>query len=106
MLGDRVERMADRICGRGRSYLDSDRMSQDILGQASYFGGHGRREKQCLARLWKMLQNSSDIGEKTHIEQLVSFVYYQHFQLGEIDGMATDMVEKPAGTGNDNIGTL
>ena len=106
MLGDRVERMADSVRRRGRSYLDSDWISQDILGQASYFGGHGSREKQRLAHSWKMRQNSSDIGKKTHIEQLVSFVYYQHFQLGEIDGMTTYMVEKPAGTGNDNIGTL
>ena len=106
MLGDRVERMADSVRRCGRSYLNSDWISQDVLGQASYFGGHGSREKQRLARLWKMRQNSSDIGEKTHIEQLVSFVYYQHFQLGEIDGMTADMVQKSAGAGNDNIGTL
>jgi hypothetical protein len=44
--------------------------------------------------------------DKSHVEHPVGFVYNQHFQLGKIDAMTSDMVKKPARAGNHNIGTL
>ena len=53
-----------------------------------------------------MCQNAPDIREETHVEHLVGLIDNQHFQLGEIHGMAADMIKKPAGAGHHNISVL
>ena len=50
-----------------------------------------------------MFQYFSNIRDKSHIKQLVRFVYNQHFKRGEINIATVDVVDETAGAGDNNI---
>ncbi len=103
MLRHRVEGMTNGFRRGGGADLNGHGIMQHLMGQMTDLLRHGRRKEQRLTLLGQMLENASNVGEKSHIEHLISFIENQHVKLGKIDGALLNMVKQTARTGHNNL---
>src|SRR5262250_3232671 len=83
--------------------LYGDWRAQDILGQVPDRLGHSSGEQQGLSLRRQVPYNPTDIGEKAHIEESVCLVEYQHFEMGQVDCLLTDVVEEATRARDSNV---
>jgi hypothetical protein len=98
-----VQRVRDRRQRDRVVNLYGDRRAQDVLGQVPDRLRHGGGEQQRLSLRRHVPHNSTDIGEKAHIEEAVGLVEDQHFEMGQIDCPLTQVVEEAARARNRNV---
>ena len=69
----------------GAINLHLNRGFQYFVGQMQDITRHGCREQKRLAFCRYVLDDPSDIGQKSHVEHPVCLVQYEHFQMRQVD---------------------
>ena len=87
----------------GLRHLDAHRIVQELLGDAADFRRHGRRKEQRLAGKWDELADALDVRNEAHVEHAVGFIDDQKLDAGEQEPPALEVVEQPAGRGDQNV---
>ncbi len=64
---------------------------------------HRRRKQRGLARVGRVRQNPFDIFLKTHIQHFVGFVENDHFQIGNINRFAANMIHNASRRADDDL---
>src|SRR5215471_14710279 len=100
---DGVQRVRD--CRQWDRVVDlyGDWRAQDILRQVPNRLGHSSGEQQGLSLRRQAPYNPTDIGEKAHIEESVCLIEYQHFEMGQVDCLLTDVVEEATRARDSNV---
>ncbi len=50
-----------------------------------------------------MLQDTTDVGYEAHVQHPVALVEHQHFDVAQVNVTGVDVVEQPAGAGDDDL---
>ena len=74
LLDNRIESVFDGLCRHRVIDLGDERIDQDLFCQFAELIRHGGPEEQVLTLLRKRLEDSSDVGEETHVEHVIRFV--------------------------------
>src|SRR2546423_2638495 len=86
--------------------LYGHRIFQNIMRYTPHVIGHRGSEKQRLALRWHVLHNTPDIGQKAHVEHPIRLVEHEDFQRRKINGPLTQVIEKAARAGDDDVGAM
>src|SRR5262245_52991117 len=89
--------------GRRPRYLHLYRIVQELLGDAPDLRRHGGGEEQRLAGERHELADALDVGNEAHVEHAVGFVDDEKLDAGEQEPPALEMIEQPAGRGDENV---
>ncbi len=89
---------------RRRRHLDPHRIGQEGIGEALDFRRHGRREEQRLAGEGQELADPLDVRDEAHVEHAVGLVDDQNLDAGHQELAALEMIEQPAGRGDQHVG--
>ncbi len=76
---------------------------QECVGDALNFRWHRRGEKQSLPGERHQLSDALDVGNETHVEHTVGFVDDQKLASRQEQPATLEMVEQPAGCGNQHV---
>ena len=78
---------------------------QDAVGEAPDLGGEGRAEEQVLTLGREQREDLADVVDEAHVEHPVGLVEDEDLDRAKVDGALADVVEQPAGRGDDDLGT-
>ncbi len=67
--------------------------------------GEGRREHEVLALGREQGDDPPDVVDEAHVEHPIGLVEDEDLDRAEVDGALADVVEQPAGRGDDDLGT-
>ena len=93
------------VVGRRRGRATSMRTGslQELVGEALDFGRHGRGEEQRLAARRQQLADALDVGDEAHVEHAVGLVDDEDLDAGQQQLAALEMIEQPAGRGDQHV---
>ncbi len=103
VLGHRVKGVAHGVRRCGGADLNGLGPVQDLAGQRADLARHGRRKEERLPLFGKLLQDTADVGQKSHVEHVIRLVQHQNLEVRKGNGSPVDMVQQAAGTGDDDI---
>ena len=105
--GHGVERLSYAFRRRGFALeRDLDWVLQDLPGQLFDLRRHGRAEEEGLLHGRDVLQDTPDVGQEAHIEHAICFIEDQVLQAGQLGVGILEVIEEPAGRGDDDVGAL
>ena len=84
--------------------LDAHRVAHQARGQPRDGAVERRREQHGLARLRRQQRDALDVVDEAHVEHPVGLVEHQHFQRGQVDAAALEVVDEAARRGDDDVG--
>ena len=103
-IGNPVNRLLNVVGGRiSARHLDEHRRIQECFGELADFIAERRRKHQILSIARQSVQNSLNVGQKTHIKHAIGFIKYQDFRLPEGNRLLAHMIEQPAWRRNQNF---
>ena len=103
---DHVDDLGDEL-GRGVAGrdLDRSRVVQETVGQPADLVREGRREEQVLALGREHREDLADVADEAHVEHPVGLVEDEDLDPRQVDGPLAEVIEQPAGRGDDDLGT-
>ena len=93
------------LAGRALLGLDGDalRLVQVAFGDRRDAGRHGGGKERRLAGVWRGGENRFEVLGESHVEHLVGLVEDQHLERGEIERLATQVIQRAARGGDDDL---
>ena len=105
--GDHVRALPhQRRLARGRNrptHFDGDRVAQMPAGDPVDARRHGRGEQHRLPVLRRRLEDRLDVLGEPHVEHLVRLVQHHRAHSAELEGLASDVVQRAAGGGDHHV---
>ena len=105
-LGDPVGALDHGLGGRvALGDLDQLRRVEQRVGELLDLARERRREQQVLPlrRSRQQRHDALDVGDEAHVEHAVGLVEHEDLDLPEIDALVLDVVEQPAGGGDQDL---
>ena len=84
--------------------VDAHRVAHQTRGKPRDGAVEGRGEQHGLARLRRQQRDALDVVDEAHVEHPVRLVQHQHFERGQVDAAALEVVDEAARRGDDDVG--
>ena len=105
--GHREHKLVDGVGGRrGRRDLHAGRVAHQVGDLAHGLLVERCREQQRLALGRRLAHNTTDGGQKAHVEHAVGLVEHQHLDLVQVAGALLDQIDQTARRGDQDVAAV